>query len=214
VSDGRAGSVRVVEPASVARALRHPVRRATLAAVLDRDGSVPVADLVARVHDEGEAYGVDPNDEHRTLRRALHHRHLPLLAASGFVERIVGGNEVVPGDNHLLGHPMVDAAWLRRDGANWDALGAVFGQPRRRVAVTILAGADLPLPLAVLARAVAAERTGDIAPGSSPISDLEARLHNIGLPMLDAAGVVSYDTAAERITAVDTPDLPLPVEGV
>ena len=214
MSDSRAAPVRVVEPASVARTLRHPVRRATLAAVLDRDGSVPVADLVARIHDEGEAYGVDPDDGRRTIRRALHHRHLPLLVAGGFVERLAGGTEVLPGDHHLLAQPMVDAAWLRRDGANWDALGAVFGQPRRRVAVTILAGADLPLPLAVLARAVAAERIGDIAPGSSPISDLETRLHNIGLPMLDSAGVVSYDAAAERITAVDTPDLPLPVEGV
>lgn len=214
MSDGRAAPVRVVEPASVARALRHPIRRATLAVVLDRDGSVPVADLVACVHDEGEAYGVDPNDDRRTIRKALHHRHLSFLVGSDFLKRLVGGNEVVPGDHNLLGQPMVDSAWLRRDGANWDALGAVFGQPRRQVAVTILAGADLPLPLAVLARAVAAERIGDIAPGSSSIQDLETRLHHIGLPMLDAAGVVNYDGAAKLITAVDTPDLPLPVTGV
>lgn len=214
MSDGRSAPVRVVEPASVARALRHPIRRAILAVVLDRDGSVPVAELVACVHDESEAYGVDPNDDYRTIRQALHHRHLTFLVASGFVERLAGGNEVAPGDHHLLGQPIVDSAWLRRDGANWDALGAVFGQPRRQVAVTILAGADLPLSLAVLARAVAAERIGDVAPDSSLIQDFETRLHHVGLPMLDDAGVVSYDGAARRITAVDTPDLPLPVEGV
>ena len=214
MTDSRGVPVRVVEPVSVARALRNPVRRATLAVVLDRDGSVPVAGLAARVHDEGEAYGVDPNDDHRTIRRALHHRHLPFLVASGFLERLPGGNEVAPGDHHLLGQPMVDSAWLRRDGANWGALGAVFGQPRRRVAVTILAGADLPLSLAVLARAVAAERIGDIALDSSAIQAFQTRLHHVGLPMLDAAGVVSYDGAARLITAVDTPDLPLPVEGV
>lgn len=214
VSDCRSVPVRVVEPASVARVLRNPIRRATLAVVLDRDGSVPVADLVATVHDEGEAYGVDPDDDHRTIRRALHHRHLSFLVGSGFLERLAGGNEVEPGDHHLLGQPIVDAAWLRRDGANWDALGAVFGQPRRQVAVAILAGADLPLPLAVLARAVAAERIGDIALDSSAIQDFQTRLHHVGLPMLDAAGVVSYDGAAGLITAVDTPDLPLPVDGV
>lgn len=205
---------RVLRPGTVARALRHPVRRATLAVVLDRDGRVPVADLVATVAERGEAYGVDAAADRASLRQSLHHRHLPILVMADLLTRLGAGDAVAPGDHRLLSHPIVDRTWLRRDGANWAALGAVFGQPRRRVAVGILAAADLPLGLETLALAVTAEQSGDLRANAPAVEDMRTRLHHVGLPMLDDAGVLTYDAGTSRVVSVTEPDLPLPVEGI
>jgi hypothetical protein len=202
----------IAEPERVARALRHPVRRAALAVVLAREAPVPVQALVRSVTEQGEAFGVEPA-ERGSLREALAHRHLPVLVLADLLSRRGAGATVAPGDHRLLGHPVCDPAWLRRDATDWEALGAVYGQPHRRVAVRILAGADLPVDLSTLARAVAAERGGGIAADAPVVEELATRLHHVGLPMLAAADVVTYDATHRRVQAAAAPDLPLPVEG-
>lgn len=204
---------RVVQPERVARALRHPVRRATLATVLSRDGPVPVANLVTEVDEWGDRYGLSADRDRASLRQAIHHRHLPVLVTSGLLARQPGGL-VTTGDHRFLSHPAVTPAWLRQEGADWAALGAVFGQPRRRIAVSVLATVRLPLGLAPLARAVAVERRSDIMGDAPLVEDLQCRLHHVGLPMLDDAGVLRYDSGERRVTHLSTPDLPLPVDGV
>lgn len=143
------GTVVVVEPARVARALRHPVRRAALATVLARDGAVSRESIAAAVRDGGAAFGATVGDGSR-LRTALYHRHLPLLASADLV--CLTGAGVAPGGHPLLDHSAVDPAGLCRDGADWDALGVVVGQPRRRTAVRLLTQATLPVALGPLAR--------------------------------------------------------------
>jgi len=203
----------VLRPASVARALRHPIRRATLAVVLERETAVPVVDLVAAVHETGAAYGADAGQDRAALRQAVHHRHLPVLALADLVSRR-RADAVASGGHRLLSHPGVTPAWLRDDGANWTALGAVFGQPRRRVAVRLLAGTPLPVTVEPLARAVAAELRGDLHWDAPFVDDVTTRLHHVGLPMLDDADVLTYDADATRVVDFSAPDLPLPVEGI
>lgn len=202
------GTVVVVEPARVARALRHPVRRAALATVLARDGAVSRESIAAAVRDGGAAFGATVGDGSR-LRTALYHRHLPLLASADLV--CLTGAGVAPGGHPLLDHSAVDPAGLCRDGADWDALGVVVGQPRRRTAVRLLTQATLPVALGPLARGVAAERVGDISPGAQIVDDLAARFHHVDLPLLDDAEVVAYDATDRTVTTVRTAVLPIPV---
>lgn len=202
----------VVDPAEVARVLRNPVRRAVLAVVLERDTPVPIDALVQAVTKRRAAFGIDADAADRSLRVALHHRHVPSLVLADLLSR--RGDAVVAGDHRLLACPALDASTLCDDGADWDALAAIFGQPRRRVAVSVLADVTLPLSLSTLARAVAAERVGDIGPTASVLSDFEIRFHHVDLPLLEDAGVVTYDAADYQITAVSKPSLPVPVDNL
>lgn len=202
----------VLAPATLARALRHPVRRAVLSVVLDGPSPVRVERLAGAVETRtATAAGSDGNTV-RSLRPALHHRHLPLLDAASLVDREPAG--VVPGDHWLLAHPAVGPRRLLQDGTEWNALGAVFGQPRRRHAVAVLADADLPVRVVTLARAVAAERSLDYCPAAAAIDDLAIRLHHVDLPVLAEAGVVAYDAETRRVTTVSEPDLPVPIVGL
>ncbi len=213
MSDAVARPPQVIRPGSVARALRHPIRRAVLATAIAADDQIAISQLEAVVRERGSAYGVDDLPRARKLREGIHHRHLPVLVLSDLLARRQGGRAVAPGTHRLLSHPAVDAAWLRDDGANWAALGAVFGQPRRRTAVRLLADATLPLGLDPLARAVVAERAGEIAADAPAVADMATRLHHVGLPLLDNADVLRYDADNRRVLALSEPDLPLPVEG-
>lgn len=199
----------LVQPAAVARALRHPIRRAALATVLDRGGRIPVAALAAAVIDRRETFGIEEATDERSIRVSLHHRHLPVLVSADLLS--LDGDAVAAGAHRLLSHPGVDAAALEHCRADWDALGAVFGQERRYLAVSVLADASLPVGLASLSRLVAAERVGDIGPDAPVFQDFESRLHHVDLPILDDAGVVDYDVEAQQVTAVSKPDLPIPI---
>jgi len=203
----------VLRPDSVARALRHPIRRAALAIALAAESPMPVAELVATVAERGVEYGVDADLERTDLREALHHRHLPVLVMADLLDRR-SGDAVALGDHRLLSHPQVTPAWLRTEGANWAALGAVFGQPRRRVAVRLLAGAALPLGLDPLARGVAAEVRSDLCGDAPLVEDVRLRLHHVGLPLLEDADVLRYDADANRVVSLSPLQVPLPVAGI
>lgn len=214
MTGGTAVSRAVVAPRALARALRHPIRRGVLAVVLERDRPVPPVELASAVDRRRATFEADGarTESGRSLRSAMFHRHLPILAGVDLVTRTEAG--VTPGDHRLLSSPGFDVATLRRDGADWQALGAVFGQPRRRVAVSVLSSADVPVPVAALARAVAAERAGDLSPDAPVVDDLTVRLHHVDLPILRDAEVLAYDADARRVTDVGDPDLPIPVPGV
>mgnify|MGYP000589716474 CR=1 FL=1 len=205
--------VAVLRPHSVARALRHPIRRAALAVALEAESPMPVVELVATVAERGAEYGVDADLERSELREALHHRHLPVLVMADLLERRAG-DAVALGDHRLLAHPRVTPAWLRTEGANWAALGAVFGQPRRRVAVRLLSGAALPIGLDPLARGVAAEVRSDLCADAPLVEDVRLRLHHVGLPLLDDADVLRYDADASRVVSLSPLQVPLPVAGL
>lgn len=202
----------VLSPRRLARGLRHPVRRTTLAIVLGRDRPVGQEALTEALRREHERAASGEGLDGLSVRVALTHRHLPILQDCDLVATRASG--VVPGDHPLLSSGDLDEATLRRADVDWQALGAVFGQPRRQVAVRVLGDADLPLSLVTLARAVAAEQAGDFAPAAPIVEYLQVRLHHVDLPMLADAGVVSYDADDRRVTALSAPSLPIPVPGV
>lgn len=199
----------VVRPAVLARALRNPLRRLALAVVLERPAPVSVAVLARAVVDSADGTGEAPAPSR--VRVALHHRHLPLLAAANLVRRPDDGDLVRPGESRLRARLAIDPARLRRDDARWDALAAVFGQPRRRAVVAVLRRLGAPTELERLARAVAAERIGDLDPEAPVIDDLATRFHHVDLPLLDDAAVLVYDATDRRIPTVSTPEFPVPV---
>lgn len=194
--------------------MRHPVRRTALAVVLERAAPVRVPAVAAAVREDDGFAGTRPGPDRGSLRAALHHRHLPLLADADLIARSLADGTVEPGDHGLLAHPTVDATWLRRDDVAWDGLAAVFGQPRRRVAVAVLAEHEQPIGVGRLARVVAAELVGELSPEAAVHERLEARLHHVDLPMLADAGLLAYDRATGRVLHVAGSDLPLPAEGL
>lgn len=182
-----------------------------MAVVLERGRPIALGELAGAVDRRCEVTSGDGESPGLSPRAALHHRHLPILVDADLVARTDRG--VAPGDHRLLAAPGVDAATLRRTGADWEALGAIYGQPRRTVAVSVLADAAPPVPVPTLAQTVAAERVGDVDPGARLVDDLAARFHHVDLPVLADAGVLTYDAGARRVTGVDDPDLPVPIPG-
>lgn len=213
VRNGELLSAEVLQPATVARALRHSHRREALAVVLERQTPVPVGTIAHVLATNRTTEGAGRSGR-ASIHTALHHRHLPVLGDAELIAWDRHDRTVVPGEHRLLAHPAFDAAWLRREDERWDALAAVFGQPRRRVVVSLLARRESPVPTDDLARALAAELVGDLATDADLIESLETRLHHVDLPMLDDAGVVTYDAANTRVVGIHDPDLPLPVEGL
>lgn len=201
----------VVRPDRVARALRNPIRRVALAVVLDWSGPVHVADLAPAVVDYAAGFGTCAPPDRREVRLALQRRHLPLLAGAGLLEWFAGGNLVRPADRPFLSRSAFDLATLCGNDGRWDALAAVFGQPRRRTTVAVLGRHGTPVTLERVARAVAAERVGELDPDASVIDDLATRLHHVDLPLLEDACVLSYDASGRRVESVSTAAVPVPV---
>lgn len=209
--DDGTGMADVVHPERLARALRSPIRRRTLAVVLERQEPVPVDDLVSLVLDGAERVGGASQSGRRELRQAMDGRHVPLLAVAGLVERSGTPDLVGLGDHPILSRPSFEPARLREDATTWKALSAAVGQPRRRVAVRSLARLEVPTDLDRLARAVAAELVGEVAADADVIGDMATRLHHVDLPLLARADVIDYDAGERRVEAVSTGVLPVPV---
>lgn len=203
--------VGVVRPAGVARALRSPVRRLALAVVLDRGGPVAVGALPDAIVARAGRADVGDLPGRRELRRSLHHRHLPTLATVDLVEWTAGGEEVRPGSHGLLSGSILDPARLCRDAGRWQAFAAVHGEPRRRIVLATLRECTLPIGVSPLARVVAAERVGELAPGAPVFADVATRLHHVDLPLLAEADVLTYDATKNLVVSTSEPDVPIPV---
>lgn len=69
----------------------------------------------------------------------------------------------------------------------------------RRVALRVLADLPTPASLEEIAASVAERVREDETALSRDASDVAVALHHRHLPMLDAAGVVEYETASNRV---------------
>lgn len=206
--EGRSFLPGIVRPARLARALRNPVRRVALAVVLDRLDPVSVPSLAPAVVDYADGFGTPRTPRCGDLCVALRDRHLPLLAGAGLVSRSDGGRLVRPRDPRLRSYPAFEPERLCGDDRRWRALAAVFGQPRRRVAVAAIRRLGTPVSVERLARAVAAERVGELGRDAPVIEDLARRFHHVDLPLLADADVLTYDAEERRIRRASAAVLP------
>jgi hypothetical protein len=80
----------------------------------------------------------------------------------------------------------------------------VLGNPYRRFVLSHLNGQEKPLTAASLARAVVEWETegteSDDGIDEDAVREVTLRLHHEHLPLLEAAGVLSYDWRERRIT--------------
>lgn len=94
----------------------------------------------------------------------------------------------------------------RRDEHTDDCF-EILGQWQRRFLLRYLEHHSTPVTVRQLARAMAAERE------TIGVKGMRVRLHNVDLPKLDAAGLVRYNAATERVTGTTgtTDDVTRPV---
>ena len=206
-------------------------RRAILRVLTEYGRSLPTAELVTRlVAVERETPPTDtlPADE-TAVEISLVHVDLPQLAAARFVTTNREASTV-----ELLEHPLLDdphvEQLLARDDA-WDDRIPAMAASRHRLIRTILADSPDPLPLTQLASRLCAHEslprtappqdhsstadtappavdTVSIPPETPPAAAVEAMvaaLHHVHLPILEAAGLVVYDTEAGTVAARSTP---------
>lgn len=144
------------------------------------------------------AAAVTPEEQRRYEHR-LHHDYLPRLEDAGLVDHDAGQLvrlTALPTDQFAVTFPAVEAP----DDPAWDAVATVLARQYRYPLLSLLADADGPVPLSVLAANLA-----EAAPDAADTSrELSVALHHVDLPKLEAVGVVTYDLG-ER-TAAATPD--------
>lgn len=94
----------------------------------------------------------------------------------------------------------------RRDEHTDDCF-EILGQWQRRFLLRYLEHHPTPVTERQLARAIAAERE------AIDVEGMRVRLHNVDLPKLDAAGLVRYNAATERVTGTrgTTDDVARPI---
>jgi hypothetical protein len=177
-------------------ALSESCRRIALAVLLDHGGTVSraeLATLMARGDQVGTA-GSDPADP-ETVRTALHHVHLPVLADAGAVDYDHDTGLVRPAkgssfDSEWVGRLLADHA-----GADYDGTLAALASERRQAVLYELFASSEPVSERGLARSVTARERGcdpaDVTDAAVEVTHLS--LSHTHLPMLADVGFVSVD---------------------
>lgn len=208
MSDSRAA---VLQPSTdrVLESVADSTRRDTLAVLCEEPEPVSVRELATAVAalQTGRPFTDVTHADRKPIAVALVHVHLPKLAAAALLEWAPGEDVVA-----TLDRPALEGRPIRRilavDAEDWDGVLGAVAHRRRRLALSILEGADGPVDRGTLARRVAARELDVSQAGVPDGSFREARaelLHN-HLPTLREAGLVTDD--GESVAYVGHPELP------
>jgi DNA-binding transcriptional ArsR family regulator len=177
----------------VLQSLADGQRRTVLGLLTARSVPVSLEDLATAVADDpASSIGDDGSgDDAATVAARLTHVHLPALDDAGLLEWDREADRVTTGDA-----PGLECPAFRRllgvDADDWDDVLLALADRRRRIVLSELASADVPIRPAVLARRVV-EREADVLPSTidlATIDDVAASLHHSTLPALESAGLI------------------------
>lgn len=175
-------------------------RRALLAALHSRNGTIPTDELATHV--TAAINGIDLVDVTRADREpvqtALVHRHLPKLEDVGMIEWAHGEGTVTATDHPVWQEPQFQQL-IDVEGDDWDAILSALQARQRRIALAVLAKAN-SLHREELARRLVARET------ETPRTDVSdeavekalIRLHHHHLPALQQAGLITYEDETVR----------------
>lgn len=177
----------------VLTALAHQRRRTTLSLLQHLDAPA-VGELATELaaDEAGKLPSQVTPTEAERVEVALEHTHLPKLVAADLLAREDG--RVTTTSHPALADPTV-ATLVDSDADEWDDVLAALADARRCLALTVLYGADGPMDRSTLAAEVSA-----LLADAPPVDAVERDLHHAHLPVLDEAGLVTYDPAAGTVS--------------
>lgn len=208
MSDTR-GAVRRPSTDRVLESVADSTRRDALAVLLEEPEPVSVRELSTAVAtlQTGRPFSEVSNADRKPIAVALVHVHLPKLASAALLEWAPGEDVVA-----TLDRPALEGRDVRQilsvDAEDWDGVLGALAHRRRRLALSILEGADGPIDRGALARRVAA-RELDVPPAAvpdEPVREAKAELLHVHLPTLHGAGLVADD--GESVAYVGHPEVP------
>lgn len=208
MSDTR-GAVPQPSTDRVLESVADSTRRDALAVLLEEPEPVSVRELATAVAalETGRPYAEVTHADRKPVAVALVHVHLPKLAASTLLEWAPGEDVVATLDRPSLdGRPIREI--LSVDADDWDAVLGALADRRRRLALSILEGADGAVDRSVLARRVVARELDVPAVGvpDAALREARAELRHTHLPRLREAGLVTDD--GESVAYDGHPELP------
>jgi DNA-binding transcriptional ArsR family regulator len=154
-------------------------------------------------------------DERRAAALALHHEHLPSLAAAGFVDHDADDGTVTLAEHPALRDPGVLEAIdgdAPADSGSLDALFRALANERSRTILDALSHQFGPIHTKTLARELGAN---DRATTDSEVPEEEVEkclvlLGHVDLPRLSEAGLVEYDADERTVAYAGHPQLRVP----
>ncbi len=177
-------------------------RRACLAVLGDRDGSVPVTDLAATVAARSRDVSLIEvsDDYHRQVLTDLVHAQLPALAEADLVDWDRDAGVVAAADHAALtGGVVEDLLTVEHDG--WDEVLSALSDARRRRALAVVADEGEVDRDDLVRRVLAGERDCEPdAVSDQDVADAAVEFHHVHLPVLQRAALLAYDgDAAEYL---------------
>lgn len=184
--------------------LSDPRRVAILAELADHGGSVATAALARRVAavETGKRAEAVSSREEQIVHSSLRHTHLPALSARSLIAWDRDAETVSLSTNVSV--PRLRRFLEGRSSMASSRLLRTLSNPRRRLIVSLLATHGGPMPVAELARRVAAEeRSVDPASLSeAEIDHVRVSLAHSHLPALSSAEFIEYDPSAEVVEGI------------
>ncbi|WP_410765885.1 hypothetical protein [Haloferax sp. DFSO60] len=188
---------------STIRVLEEPFRRAILRVLLERTpvSTTELSSLLtlALASDISDGKSLSPD----SVAIELHHTHLPKLVAAGLI--------TVDEDRGVLSlrtHPDVDGGPLTKQRltavgqAQWDVLATIHTDSQRSELLKRLDQSEGTETLSAVATALAEANTPESVPACP--DEIAISLHHYHLPVLEEAGVVTYDASAHEISYAGT----------
>lgn len=164
-------------------------RRRQILAILSEHRTtdpLPLEELVRSLVDGAD---VDADAMAKRCRIELVHCELPLLQEAGLLSwNREEGTITIPSELSFDVSLLELTTTRTDDTTDWDALFSALADGRRRLALSILAEADEPLPLETLTATVAERGTN-----GQDRAALAVALRHQHLPLLEEAGVVTVD---------------------
>lgn len=209
-AESRAYSLDTVFSCLASRERRQLVQQLSALAPASVSTEVLAAAFAARTH--GTSRDEVTDDQRQAAAQALHHEHLPRLAAAGLVDYDADVDSVT-----LAEHPVLADSGFREaiggdapgSAESLDALFDALADERRRTILDVLGHQAGRIHVETLARELAAREQG-VFEAEVPAAAVDRRLielHHSDLPPLAEAGLVDHDPRAERVEYTGHPTL-------